>query len=217
MSLKRASIAGAAAALSALAIGAVPALADARVAPSVSFFAGHDGPVVSGSAHWTNTVSNDSDAFSIELDVPQGDAATFSSGYAGADLHHVAGHPAPAQEPTFDFQSTVAGTSGGSPRLVINFSDGGSANLRPLAWAGDTWVTEGSGATANDWDNSGGTCGYLYEAPYATVLGCHSGTTVTSAYVVTDSGWLYPAGYTNFVDNLQYGGFTMSQPSDNAR
>jgi len=81
--------------------------------------------------------------------------------------------------------STVTGASGGSPRLVIVFSDGGNINLRPLAWVANAWTREGSGTTTSDWDNSGGTCGFLYEQTYDVVTACHTGTTVAAAFVVT--------------------------------
>ena len=184
-------------------LGIAPAaFATARTTPSASFF--HGG---AGQANWSHDTSNDSDAFSIRLSVPD------NASYAGIDLHHVAGQSAPATAPSFDFMTTSSGPSGGSPRLHINFSDGGSIDLRPLAWVADTWTHEDGNST--DWDNNGGTCGFLYEQSYATVVACHSGATVTSAYVVTDSGWLYPNGYVNYIDNIQYNGTVLSQPSDN--
>ena len=183
-----------------------PASAEGRTAPSISFFAGGN-----GSAHWSHVdASTDSDGFSIELDVPGVSPPDFS----GATLQHQAGTNAPTGAPSFDFMSTITGASGGSPRLVIVFSDGGNINLRPLAWANDIWTHEDGNGT--DWDNSGGTCGFRYEQTYAVVTACHAGTTVTAAFVVSDSGWLYPTGYVNFIDNIQYNGVTLSAPSDNA-
>ncbi|HVB43654.1 MAG TPA: hypothetical protein VNF47_13245 [Streptosporangiaceae bacterium] len=194
---------------------AMPAMAAARNSISVSFFGGADGPVANGSAHWTRAASNDGDPFSVLIDVPQGvGAPDFYSSYGGIEFHHVAGTPPPATPPSFDFMSTVSGASGGSPRLVINFSDGGNIDLRPLTWTANTWTTESGSST--DWDNGGGSCGSLYEQTYATVIACHAGATVTSAYIVSDSGWLYPSGYQNYIDNITYNGTTISQPSDNA-
>ena len=198
-------VAGAAAGVMAFSALA-PASAEGRTAPSISFFAGGN-----GSAHWSHVdASTDSDGFSIELDVPGVSPPDFS----GATLQHQAGTTAPTVAPSFDFMSTVTGASGGSPRLVIVFSDGGNINLRPLAWANDIWTHEDGNGT--DWDNSGGTCGFRYEQTYAVVTACHAGTTVTAAFVVSDSGWLYPTGYVNFIDNIQYNGVTLSAPSDNA-
>jgi len=200
-----------------LSIGTVmPALAAGRTSVSVSFFAGADGPVANGSAHWTNKLSSDTaDPFSMQINVPQGTGApNFYSSYGGIDFHHVAGSSAPATPPSFDFRSTVSGASGGSPRLVINFSDGGSIDLRPLTWTANTWATESG--SSSDWDNNGGTCGFLYEHSYATVVACHPLATVTSAYIVSDSGWLYPSGYQNYIDNISYNGTTISEPSDNS-
>ena len=194
-----------AASVAAVSVGTLPAEAAARTNPSVSFFQGG-----AGNAHWSQDQSNGTDRFSMELDVPD----AFS--YAGIDLHHVEGRPAPATAPSFDFYSTVSGASGGSPRLHINFSDGGSVDLRPVAWVQNTWTNVGGGDDDN-WDNNGGTCGFRYQRTYQEVLACHPATTVTSAYVVSDSGWLHPEGYVNYIDNLQYDGATISQPSDNRR
>ena len=193
-----------AATAAAVSVGILPADAAARTAPSVSFFPGGN-----GHAHWSQDTSNSDDRFSMALEVP--DALS----YAGIDLHHVDGRPAPAEAPSFDFKSTVSGYSGGSPRLHINFSDGGSADLRPNAWVQNEWTHLGGGD--NNWDNNGGACGFRYQTTYQEVLACHPATTVTSAYVVSDSGWLHPEGYTHYIDNLQYDGTTISQPSDNGR
>jgi hypothetical protein len=187
---------------------------------SVSFFAGHVGPVASGSAHWTNATSNDTDPFSVEIDVPEGGTpANGYSSFAGINFHHLP-PAAPANAPSFDFKADRNGASGGSPRLVIVFNDGGNINLRPLNWVQDRWISEGPGPTpdplaATNWDNSGGTCGFLYEMTYDTVKACHAAAAVTAAFIVSDSGWLN-APYKNWIDNIQYNGKTISQPSDNS-
>jgi hypothetical protein len=49
---------------------------------------------------------------------------------------------------------------------------------------------------------------------YQVALACHPGATVTAAFIVSDSGWLN-APYKNWIDNIQYNGRTISQPSDN--
>lgn len=189
-----------------------PASASAHAGISVSFFSGADGPVADGSAHWTNTASNDSDPFSVQIDVPEGTGApNFFSSFGGIDLHHIPS-AAPATPPAFDFMADKSAASGGSPRLVILFSDGGDMELRPLAWTAGTWTTE-NGASL-DWDVHGPICPFLFETSYATGLACHAGASVTGAFVVSDSGWL-SAPYTNWIDNIQYADTTISQPSDN--
>jgi hypothetical protein len=50
---------------------------------------------------------------------------------------------------------------------------------------------------------------------YVTVKACHAGAAVTAAFIVSDSGWL-GAPYKNWIDNIQYDGKTISQPSDNS-
>jgi hypothetical protein len=49
---------------------------------------------------------------------------------------------------------------------------------------------------------------------YQVALACHPGATVTAAFIVSDSGWL-SAPYKNWIDNIQYNGRTIPQPSDN--
>jgi len=193
---------------------------------SVSFFAGHIGNVQSGSAHWTNSNSNDSDPFSIVLDVPEGRFEGFLSSFAGINFHHVPPVP-PALPPSFDFQADRAGASGGSPRLVMMFSDGGNINLRPLEWLPFVWTSEGPQPNPpnegphvdptfeTNWDSVGGTCGFASQQTYAAALACHPDAIVTAAFIVSDSGWLN-APYKNWIDNIQYGGKTISQPSDNS-
>ena len=186
---------------------------------SVSFFAGHIGRVRSGSGHWTNTDSNDSDPFSVEIDVPEGGTpANGFSSFAGINFHHAPALP-PANAPSFDFKADRSGDSGGSPRLVMVFSDGGNINLRPLTWIQDAWISEGPNPTpdpsaATNWDSVGGPCGFRYEQTYEAALACHTGATVTAASIVSDSGWLN-APYKNWIDYIQYDGRTISQPSDN--
>ncbi len=186
---------------------------------SVSFFSGQVGPVASGSAHWTNTTSNDPDAFSILLDIAEGGTpANGFTSFAGINFHHVPPAP-PAAAPSFDFKADRTAASGGSPRLVMLFSDGGNINLRPLAWVQDTWISEGPGPTPDpsaptNWDSNGGACAFVYETTYQTALACHAGATVTAAFIVSDSGWLN-GPYRNWIDNIQYAGKVISQPSDN--
>ena len=191
---------------------------------SVSFFAGHIGPVSpSGSAHWTNTTSDDSDAYSVEIDIPAGGTpANGFSSFAGINFHHLPALP-PANAPSFDFKPDRAALSGGSPRLVIRFSDGGNINLRPLDWVAQQWTSEGpmtsasvqDPAFATNWDNNGGTCGFLFETTYATARSCHAAATVVSAFIVSDSGWLN-GPYVQWIDNIQYNGQIISTPPDNA-
>ncbi len=135
------------------------------------------------------------DTQSISLFIPDADA------FAGVELLGI-DNSAPATGPSFWFYSTVSSAaSGASPRLVMTFSDGGNIALRPLSWTANTWTfVDGSQAL---WDNSGGSCGFQFGITYAADLACHAGATVTSAFVVTDSGWLINP-YTHLIDNIVY-------------
>ena len=184
-------------------LGALAVRAEGNEDVTVSFF--HS---PTAEAHWVQfspSPPGDSDDWSIKLGLPNDPAA-----YAGASLHGVAG-PAPVVPPAFDFYSTVTGPSGGSPRLVMRFSDGGNMELRPLAWVANVWTHE-DGATT-DWDIHSPTCPFLYEHAYAAGLACHAGATVTDVIVVTDSAWLNGA-YTHNIDNIQYGGVVVTSPGE---
>jgi hypothetical protein len=118
----------------------------------------------------------------------------------------------PASSPTYDFRASVSGPSGGSPRLTLRLSNGG-AELRPGEVAADQW-THMDGQSG--WDSYGGTCGYRSELSYAQLLACHPGETVRGLVLWNDSGWLYPAGYQLFVDNVTYNGERVSNEDVNA-
>ena len=195
----------------------------ARQTISVSFFAGHIGPVQSGQPSWTNTDSDDSDPYSMELRIPDGTFVGFNSSFAGINLHHVPAIP-PVAPPSFDFKADKTAGSGGSPRLVVRFADGGNIQLRPLSWTQNVWTSEGpvTGSSVADplsptnWESNGGICGFTFEVTYATALACHPAAVVISAFIVSDSGWL-SAPYVNRIDNIQYNGQVISQPPDNSR
>jgi hypothetical protein len=130
-------------------------------------------------------------------------------GYAGILVHHVYGIPtASFPNSKFDFKSSLPSPSSlGYPRLVIRFSDGGNASLRPLTWQ-QTWTT----VTDPNWDNNIGGCGFLFETTWQQIQACHPGTFVTNAYVVTDPG----IEVTFLIDNLDVAGKTFSNASDNS-
>jgi hypothetical protein len=156
-------------------------------------------------------------------DAPPGSTETksiglFVNGDSPEDLDDAAralcegfeGAPDPTP-PSFDFKVGTAGASGGSVRLLLRFSDGGSGELRPVTLQPDQW-THVSG-DAVDWDTNGGSCGGLVNVDYAQVLACHSGATITGMELVNDSGWLHPGGFQILVDNVTYAGQTVSQPA----
>ncbi|HMB66413.1 MAG TPA: hypothetical protein VKM96_00470 [Candidatus Bathyarchaeia archaeon] len=179
----------------------------------VNFF--HSTNAEAGWVQFTPTPAGDPDMWSIRLNLGAAPSTCpppnyVNCPYAGAALKGVPGAP-PSTPPSFDYYSTVAGDSGGSPRLHIDFSDGGSMDLRPLVLTANTWThVDGSGTL---WDNNGGTCGFLYGTTYSIALACHSSGTVTGVIVVTDSAWLFTSGYTHYIDNISYGSIFVTSPS----
>jgi hypothetical protein len=119
--------------------------------------------------------------------------------------------PAPPAPPSFDFKAFTVGGSGGSVRLVVRFSDGGRGELRPVALTAGTW-THVDGAIP-DWESRGGSCGDVFGGlSYTEMVGCHPGAPVTRVDVINDSGWLFIGGFQTLVDNVSYGGVTVSSP-----
>lgn len=175
-------------------------------APEITFFSGG-----TGIAQWATTTPvppGATDNESIQLQV-QATAADDYNDYAGVKFSGLEGAP-PATPPSFSYLSNQAGPSGGSPRLVMSFSDGGSGELRPLTLTAGSWVQQ-SGA-GNDWDNNGGSCGFQYETTYAAVLACHSGATVTSVRIINDSGWAFAPNVLDLrIDDVTYGDATISK------
>ena len=194
------------AAASAATLAFTPSWGAGRTAQSESFFASGN-----ASAHWDNTQSSDADRFSQRYTVND------ATSYAGTTLHHVEGQPPPPNSPTFAYKADRSGSSGGSPRLVMIFGDPATgATVGNIALTPDNWDTNWQTASDGQWAVVGGTCGFQYHDQYNDAVACMGpGAIVTSAFLVTDSGWLYPSGYTNWVDAVQYGGKTISQPSDN--
>jgi hypothetical protein len=172
--------------------------------PTLSFYSGGAG----ANAHWQNDradSADDDNKQDIEIRT-----TTAPNGYAGVNVHHVYGTPTEDYPNSrFEVKSNVPAPGGvsslGSPRLVIQFSDGGRAELRPLFLFPD-WRP----VSDPDWDNNGGTCGFRYETTWNEVQACHAGTFVTDVYIATD-----PYGLTYWIDNLTTAGKNWSQAADN--
>ena len=182
----------------------LPALAIAadkgNAPPTLSFFSGGGG-AHAGWVHTSDQPPGDTDQQAIQIH-------DTTSGYAGVLVHHVYGTPtATFPNSKFDFKSNLASPSSlGYPRLVILFSDGGNASLRPLSWQ-QTWTT----VQDPNWDNNAGGCGFLFETNWQAIQACHPGTFVTNAYITTDPG----IDVTFLIDNLSVDGKTFSRAADN--
>jgi hypothetical protein len=163
------------------------------------------------SAGWIsepNAPPNATDQQSISMFV-NGKSANDFSAAARARFVGITG-AAPPAPPSFDFKVFTVGGSGGSVRLVVRFNDGGQIELRPVSLEANVW-THVDGANP-DWDNHGGSCGDTFNKSYAEVLACHPGANVVRVDVINDSGWLYLGGFQVLVDNISYGGSTVSAP-----
>jgi len=156
-----------------------------------------------------------------DADAPPGAAdqqsiRLFVNGTSSTDLDDSAraifsGVPAtpPAQPPSFFFKVSTTGGSGGSLRLVIRFGGEDLAELRPLVLQPGQWsFVDGA---SSDWETRGGSCGVRTQQTYAEVVACHPGAPVTGVELINDSGWLHPGGFPVTVDNISYGGETVSR------
>ncbi len=193
-------------AIAALCIGWTTAAvgADAgKAPPTLSFFSGGGG-AHAGWVHTNDQPPGDTDQQAIQIH-----DSTSPNGYAGVLVHHVYGIPtASFPNSKFDFKSNLISPSSlGYPRLVVLFSDGGNASLRPLTWQ-QNWTT----VADPNWDNNAGGCGFRFEVTWQDIQACHPATFVTNAYITTDSG----IDVTFLIDNLEVAGKTFSSASDNS-
>jgi len=164
----------------------------------------------SGTGSWAPgsdaLVSSDNDGKVIQLSSPDG------SSWAGFQGHALDGLALSSVSAlSYDFAVTSPGWSGGgggSPRLVVDLSDGGNLALNPVdTLTTGTWVH--MDATSGAVDGNGG-CGYQYQATWTAALACHPGTTVVDAFVVVDSGWIAPM--TVQVDNVTMNNTVYTKP-----
>jgi len=183
-------------------VSGAPAADNGRAPATLSFFSGGGG-AHAGWVHTDDQPPGDTDDQAIRIH-----DTVDPSGFAGVLVHHVYGTPtASFPNSSFDFKANLASPSSlGYPRLVIRFSDGGRAELRPLTWQ-QTWTT----VADPNWDNNGGPCGFLFETTWNTVQACHAGTFVTNAFVTTDP----LIDVTFLIDNLNVAGKHFSSASDN--
>jgi hypothetical protein len=176
------------AAVAAGALVGVAALAGAASAsPSSSngsksaFFTGGN-----GTASWENTNGSGQ---AIQLSSPDGNS------YAGFVGHGIDGVKlGDITALSYDFRVTTQNWNspgGGSPRLVVDLSDGGSIDLNPVTVlsSGTTWVH--MDALSGAVDTNGG-AGYGYQVTWNVAVADHPGATVRDAFVVNDSGWERP-------------------------
>lgn len=147
-----------------------------------------------GTAYWA---SDGSGGYGLLTESATCDPALVTCPYGvtsgGIELVGGPTDPATLTPILFQYRSDHTGGGGGSPRLVVEFSDGGRGELRPINWVAGAWETvDGLAPSANvGWDNNGGPCGYRYNVSWTEIMGCHAGETVTAIYLVNDSGWLY--------------------------
>lgn len=203
--MRFASLAAIVAAIMAVFAGSALASTDnGNAPPTLSFFSGGSG----ANAHWQNDPNHspaDDNTQDIEIRTTTG-----PTGYAGVNVHHMAGTPTESYpNSSFEVKSNAPGPGGvaslGSPRLVVQFSDGGRGELRPLT-VNQSWQQVGD----PNWDNNGGSCGYEFERPWNEIQQCHAGTVVTDVYLTTD-----PYGLTYWIDNLMTAGKTWNEAADN--
>jgi hypothetical protein len=198
---------------------AVPAIAFAgsgRASPTLSFFSGGD----AAHADWLATADQppqDTDNQAIELQTTN-DAPTFSKGYAGILVHHVAGIPA-ANFPDSEFWLKTPNNneaSLGSPRLVVEFQTSagvfdGYGDLRPGALM-SSWqdVSDQNNYPSTAWDVMGGPCTFRYNVHWTDVQSCFAGDTVSNVFLVAD-----PYGIYHLIDDLTVDNKTFTDAADN--
>lgn len=161
----------------------------------------------SGTAGWVSGADapGDSDGQALKLVVPN------AASYAGFAYQNETLSP-PSSAPSFQFEPSVSGPSGGSPRLVIAFANGDYVYASPDTWAAGAWSSVGG--SKSDWHDAGlAGCAALNDVTYARALACDlaSREQLSDAYLVADSS--SAAGYTVLVDDISYQGTTITSHS----
>jgi hypothetical protein len=107
---------------------------------------------------------------------------------------------------SFDFNPSLSGPSGSSPRLVVCFSDNANCNsngsLAPTEWTAGTWTHVDGFASPGAWSSTGGSCGNTYNVNWAAIVACHAGASIVQVAVVNDSGSLYRSGEQVLLNNM---------------
>ena len=163
-------------------------------------------------ARWINEPAAppfSTDTKSIELSVQARSAIDYNDA-AWVTFRGFASTP-PTTPPSFVYKLNQTGSSGGSVRLVMRFSDGGYGFLRPAALQAGVWsLANGAG---RNWESKDGKVPCGTTLLYSEMLACHPGTTVTSVEVISDSGWLYSGRFAALIDNISYGGEVVMAPA----
>ena len=177
-----------------------------------------------GSSGWVSgadpLVPSDSDGVALDLDSPNTCSATngyTDCSYAGMTLWGVDGLSlSKITALSYDFAVQTPGWSaegGGSPRLVLELSDGGQVQLDTSATVTTgTWVH--LDAISGAVDNVNGTaenCG-TYQISWSTAVSCHGTATILDAFIVNDSGWEASSGLDLWVDNMTLNRTVISAP-----
>jgi hypothetical protein len=195
--------------------------------------------VLDGNATWVKGAGDDGGANYGIVTVSAGDG-TYNCSYEGQDCYGQAllnanvlptSNPAKINALSYDFNPAQAspaqgGYSGGSPRIVMCFSDSAVAancdsngELGPLEWATPgKWTHSNAFAApnnaANVWINQGGSCPNADEPSWKAIVACHPGVKIIQIRLVNDSGWLFPAGSGETIkfDNLRVNGLITNAP-----
>src|SRR5215471_1250652 len=123
-------------------------------------------------ADWVNGVGNA--GFGLVTSSQQTPGGNVTYGGIRLKTSDVPTDPNSISALSFDFKTNQTGGSGGSPRMVVQFSDGGDAELRPLTWTDNSWAHL-DGMVGNNWDNNGGSGGCVYGTSRSQILVYHPG------------------------------------------
>lgn len=186
-----------------------------------------------GNATWIKGAGDDGGANYGLVTISAGNG-TYDCTYEGEDCYGQAllnapelptTNPAKINALSYDFKPAQGGPSGGSPRMVMCFSDTtdpadcpSNGELGPLRWNKPGSWTHVNGFAPSDgvnnlWFNAGGSCPNAEEPSWKAILACHPGAKLIQVRVVNDSGWEFPSSdETITLDNLRVNGVVANGP-----
>jgi hypothetical protein len=187
---------------------ASPAFANPNPKPphgqKAAFFTGG-----SGTAGWVNgndpLVPSDTDGKVIQLTSPD------SSSYGGFVAHALDGvRFSSISTISYDYVTNQSGSSGGSPRLNIDLSDGVQVQLGPPSVTANTWGSENDSSADWNWGNTDPSV--ANGSTLAQEQAAHPDATVEDAFLVDDSGWV-AAPFDVQIDNMNLNGTIYTAPT----
>jgi hypothetical protein len=104
-----------------------------------------------------------------------------------------------------DYKSITGGCGGGSPRFVVETTDGGIIDFWWNCTTTGVYLNTGD-LTNGNVDTRGGSFGYQYQVPFSAIQSAYGNLQISDIYIVLDGGWAVGGNQTFDFDNTNIDG-----------